>query len=110
MLINKLLLKGTPASVGIVEGIVKVVNNPFYPNFNKGDILVTEMTDPRFIQLMKKSSAVITDIGGQLCHAAITAREFMIPCIVGTKNGTIILKNGQKILVNADEGKIYASE
>ena len=105
-----LLLKGTPASLGVVEGIVKIVNDPFHSNFNKGDILVTEMTNPRFIQLMKKSGAIVTDIGGQLCHAAIIAREFMIPCIVGTENGTTILKDGQKILVDANEGKIYATE
>jgi len=107
---RKILLKGTPASLGTIEGIVRIINDPYDKNFHKGDILVTEMTNPRFLHLMHKAGAIITDIGGQLCHAAITAREFHIPCIVGTENATQVLKNGQKVIVNASEGKVYEAE
>lgn len=103
----KLLLKGTPACLGIFKGKVRIIEDPNNSDFEKGDILVTEMTDPRFVPLMGKAGAIVTNIGGQLCHAAITAREFVIPCIVGTEKATIILKDGQKVLVNANEGKIY---
>jgi|SRR3989344_1525996 len=106
----KIILKGTPASIGVIEGKVKVVNDPYTHNFKKGDILVTEMTNPRFVLLIHKAAAIITDIGGQLCHAAITAREFKIPCIVGTENATTVLKNGQKVIVNATEGNVYETK
>lgn len=107
---KRLLLKGTPASLGIAEGNVKIITDPHHMGFKKGDILVTEMTNPRLTYLMKQAGAIVTDIGGQLCHAAITAREFKIPCIVGTEKATTLLKDGQKIIVNASEGKIYETE
>ncbi len=107
---KKVILKGTPASLGVVEGIVKIVTDPYDKDFQKGNILVTEMTNPRFLHLMKKSGAIITDIGGQLCHAAITAREFRIPCIVGTEKATQLLKDGQKVIVDASKGEVYEVE
>ena len=74
----------------------------------KGNILVTEMTDPLYMPAIRKAKAIITDIGGLLCHAAITAREMKIPCIVNTKRATKILNDNQKIIVNATKGEIYA--
>ena len=79
-------------------------------NFNKGDVLVTEMTDPDWEPIMKKASAIITNKGGRTCHAAIVAREMGVPAIVGTENGTEILLNGDEITVSCaegDEGKVY---
>jgi pyruvate,water dikinase len=79
-------------------------------NFNKGDVLVTEMTDPDWEPIMKKASAIITNKGGRTCHAAIVAREMGVPAIVGTENGTEILFNGDEITVSCaegDEGKVY---
>jgi len=73
----------------------------------KGDILVTEMTDPLYMLAIEKAKAIVTDVGGLLCHAAITSREMKIPCIVNTKKATKILKNNQKIIVNATKGEIY---
>ncbi len=59
---------------------------------------------------MKKAGGIVTDFGGILCHAALISREFNIPCIVGTQNGMQKIKNGQKIIVDANEGVVYAAE
>jgi pyruvate,water dikinase len=108
---DKILLKGTPASLGLVNGKVKKIVFPYdFTGFEQGSILVTEMTSPLFIPVMKKAGAVVTDIGGLLCHAAIVSREFGIPCIVNTGNGTQILKDGQSITVNATKGEIYETK
>ncbi len=107
---SKIILKGTTASLGIVEGKVKIITDPYKSTINKGEILVTEMTTPRFTHLIMKAGAIVTDIGGMLCHAAIISREYIIPCIVGTEKATQVLKDGQKIIVNANEGKIYEAE
>jgi pyruvate,water dikinase len=79
-------------------------------NFNEGDVLVTEMTDPDWEPIMKKASAIITNKGGRTCHAAIVAREMGVPAIVGTENGTELLFNGDEITVSCaegDDGKVY---
>ena len=64
------------------------------------------MTRPEFVPLMKKALAVVTDEGGITCHAAIVSRELRIPCITGTKNATRILKDGDLIEVDADNGVV----
>ncbi|MBT8229727.1 MAG: phosphoenolpyruvate synthase, partial [Bacteroidia bacterium] len=78
--------------------------------FKEGDILVTGMTDPDWEPIMKIASAIITDKGGRTCHAAIVAREMGVPAIVGTENGTEILRNREQITVSCaegDVGKVY---
>tara|TARA_B100001142_G_scaffold328927_1_gene390438 strand:+ start:13030 stop:15453 length:2424 start_codon:yes stop_codon:yes gene_type:complete len=75
-------------------------------DFKKGDILVTEMTDPDWEPIMKKASAIITNKGGRTCHAAIVAREMGVPAIVGTENGTEVLFNGEEITVSCSEGDV----
>jgi pyruvate, water dikinase len=82
-------------------------------DFHEGDILVTEMTDPDWEPIMKKASAIITNKGGRTCHAAIVARELGVPAIVGTVQGTDILRDGQAITVSCCEGEvgyIYSGE
>lgn len=69
-----------------------------------GDILVAVMTRPDYIMGIKKAAAIVTDEGGITCHAAIISRELGIPCIIGTKIGTKILKDGDLIEVNANHG------
>ncbi len=100
------LIKGQITFSGLVKGKAKIIFNPFHQGkyFEDGDILVTSMTTPDFVPLMKKAKAVITDEGGILCHAAIVSRELEKPCIIGTKNATKILRDGDKIEVNAKEG------
>ena len=87
-----------------------VLNASKADHFEHGDILVTGMTRPEFVPLMKKSSAIITDEGGITCHAAIVSRELKIPCIIGTKIATQILKDGDLVEVDADNGVIKIVE
>ncbi len=73
-------------------------------DFKPGDVLVTEMTDPDWEPIMKIASAIVTNSGGRTCHAAIISRELGIPCVVGTGNGTEIIKQGKEITVSCAEG------
>lgn len=99
------VVSGVVAFKGKVRGIARIVDNPFKVNeFNKGDILLTGMTRPDFLPLMEKSSAIVTDIGGLLCHAAIVAREIGKPCIIGTQKATKTFKEGDRIEVDANKG------
>lgn len=98
---------GTPSSPGHVINIARVINNiQEIQDLQAGEILITSMTTPDFIPVMKRASAIVTDEGGLSCHAAIVARELRVPCVVGTKNATKIFKTGEKISVNADTGVI----
>ncbi len=72
--------------------------------FEEGSILVTEMTDPDWVTIMKKAAGIITDAGGRTCHAAIVSRELGIPAIVGTGDATEILKGGDEITLSCAEG------
>lgn len=74
--------------------------------FNAGDVLVTDMTDPDWEPIMKKAAAIITNKGGRTCHAAIVARELGVPAIVGCGNATELLVNGQEITVSCGEGSV----
>lgn len=99
------LIKGQVGNKGIAQGRVKVIFNTddFY-KMEDGDVLVTTMTTPDFVVLMQKSSAIVTDIGGLLSHASIVSREMGKPCVIGTKVATQILKDGDMVEVDADEG------
>jgi phosphohistidine swiveling domain-containing protein len=100
-------VQGQVASRGIVQGIVKVIMDPTKENdFAQGDILVTSMTRPEFVPLMKKAGAVVTNEGGITCHAAIISRELKIPCIIGTKIATQVLHDGDLVEVDADNGVV----
>ncbi|MEX1014797.1 MAG: PEP-utilizing enzyme [Candidatus Paceibacterota bacterium] len=104
-------VSGNTACKGEAKGNVRVIiNESDFSKFKEGDILVTSMTRPEFIPIMKKASAVITDEGGVTCHAAIVSRELNIPCIIGTENATRTLKDGDKVEVNADEGVVKIIE
>ena len=72
----------------------------------KGDILVTRMTTPPLMQAVHLAGAIVTDEGGLTCHAAIIARELKIPCILGTKNATKILMDGNYVRVDANRGLV----
>ncbi len=101
-------IKGIPASPGRAEGVVRVSldSKVLIKNFKNGEILVTSMTTPDFVPAMKKAVAIITDDGGITCHAAIISRELKIPCIIGTKIATKVLKDGDVVEVDADKGVI----
>jgi pyruvate,water dikinase len=103
------LLEGLAAAPGIVSGTVKVVPSiDDIVKVNKGDILVTTMTSPSWVPVMKKASGIITNEGGRTCHAAIVSRELSIPCVVGTEKGTEVLKDGDKVTIDGYNGVVYA--
>lgn len=100
-------ISGIVASKGKASGRVRVILDPSkIKNFNKGEILVTKMTSPKFVIIIRKTAAIVTDGGGVLCHAAIISREMEIPCIVGTQIATKVLKDGDLIEVDAEKGVV----
>ena len=98
--------KGTVASKSkILQGTSKIVLSPDdFHKFNDKDILVAPETTPSYVPIMRKASAIITDIGGVTSHAAIVSRELGIPCIIGTKVATKVLKDGDLVEVDAENG------
>ena len=100
-------LKGAVAYGGKVRGKVKVlVRVEEIAKVKQGDILVAVMTFPNFVPAMEKAAAFITDEGGILCHAAIVSREMKKHCIIGTKIATRVLKDGDLISVDAEQGVV----
>lgn len=107
---GKILLTGASVGSKIATGRVNVINDSKQINkFNKGEILVTTITDPDWEPIMKRASAIVTDKGGRTSHAAIVARELGIPAVVGTGNATTILKTGDEITVDTTgtDGIVY---
>ena len=108
------MLSGFPASAGRIAGTARLVNMfssgdmaKEMSRIQKGDILVTAMTRPQFLLGIRRAAGIITDLGGNLCHAAIVAREFNIPAVVGTQIATTTLRDGQKIILDGNDGYIY---
>jgi phosphohistidine swiveling domain-containing protein len=100
-------INGKIAFNGLVRGRVKIVKHPSeIEKVKKGNILVCQMTFPSFIGAMQKAAAFVTDEGGLTCHAAIIARELKKPCIIGTKVATQILKDGDLVEVDANNGVV----
>ncbi|NJM86149.1 MAG: phosphoenolpyruvate synthase [Hydrococcus sp. RU_2_2] len=110
---SEVLVTGRSVGDGIGQGKVRVIRDlKDIERFQQGEILVADRTDPDWELLMQKSSAIVTNRGGRVCHAAIVARELGIPAIVGTNNGTEILKTGEDITVSCaegEEGRVYKS-
>ncbi len=104
-------IKGFGASPGLVIGFVNVVTNPANINtVKKGDVLVIPFADRHVAHIIEKIAAVITERGGVTSHAAIIAREFEVPCVVGVENATKKLKNGMKVTVNGSSGIVYIED
>ncbi len=100
-------LRGQVGFKGSVKGVVRKIMSYSQANeLKEGEILVTAMTTPEFLPALKRASAFITDEGGIMSHAAIVSREFNIPCIIGTKVATQVLKNGDLIEVDANHGVV----
>jgi pyruvate,water dikinase len=100
-------LKGMSACRGTARGKVVVIKTrKDFGKMQKGCVLVTGMTRPEFVPLMQKASAIITDEGGITSHAAIVSRELGIPCIIGTKIATKVLKDGDLVEVKANHGTV----
>jgi phosphohistidine swiveling domain-containing protein len=104
---DKTELKGNTGFRGMARGKARIVFDPSRADpFNEGDILVTGMTRPEFLPLMKKAAAFVTDAGGMLSHAAIVARELKKPCVLATENATKTIKDGDLIEVDANRGTV----
>jgi len=106
----KVVVKGMAAGKrGYGVGVAKVVLTPdeAAKAMQKGNVLVTDMTNPDFVPFMKIASAIVTDKGGITSHAAIVSRELSIPCVVGTETATQVMKTGQEYTVDSRNGVIY---
>ena len=105
------VVMGIPASPGIAVGPVRIVHGiEDLGKIQKGDVLVADMTNPDYVPAMEKSVAIITNRGGSTAHAAIVGREMGLPVIVGTKNATHTLKEGETVTVDASTGKVYRGD
>ncbi len=101
----KAIVAGKSVGNKIGSGVAnRIMSIKEISKFKKGQVLVTDMTDPDWEPIMKIASAIVTDKGGRTCHAAIVSRELGIPCVVGTENGSRIIKAGDKITVSCAEG------
>lgn len=101
------LLTGLSIGQKIASGQARILKSIHeHASFNKGDILVTHMTDPDWVPLMKKAAAIVTNQGGRTCHAAIVSRELGIPAIVGTTEATEIIKEESFITVDCSQGAV----
>ena len=93
---------------GIAKGTVKIIRLTYVAEdlqaVKHGQVLVAESTKPEYVLAMRRAVAVVTNDGGLTCHAAIVAREFQIPTIVGTKIATKVFKDGDKVEVDATKG------
>ena len=104
---GRLICSGSSVGDKIGQGrahVIRSVHN--IADFRKGEVLVTDMTDPDWEPIMKIASAIVTNRGGRTCHAAIVSRELGIPCIVGTNKATEMIKDGEDVTVSCAEGAV----
>jgi phosphohistidine swiveling domain-containing protein len=99
-------LTGIGASAGTVEGIVRVVTDPGFADVEPGEILVAPSTDPSWASIMFIAGALVVDIGGMISHAAVVARELELPCVVNTRTGTRVLRDGDRVRVDGTAGTV----
>ncbi len=108
---GKVLAVGKSVGNKIGQGTAQVIKDAKeIERFKPGDVLITEMTDPDWVPIMRMAKAIVTNKGGRTCHAAIVSRELGIPCVVGTLDGTEKVKNGQNVTVSCaegEDGKVY---
>ncbi len=94
-------------NAGVYEGTARLVHSPAeFERIQHGDVLVTRMTSPYFNVVLPLLGAIVTDRGGQLCHAAIVAREYGIPGIVGTREATAKIVDGARVRVDGSTGEV----
>lgn len=104
---GKVLVEGKSVGEKIGAGPVRIVRNlTELHEFQAGEVLVTDMTDPDWEPTMTKAAAIVTNRGGRTCHAAIVSREIGVPCVVGTERATSTLRQGQAVTVSCAEGEV----
>jgi pyruvate, water dikinase len=103
------LVTGLGAAPGVASGAVRILRSPGEaPTFADGEVLVATATSPDWVPIMRRAAALVTDSGGMTCHAAIVARELGVPCIVGTRNATQVLRTGEDVSVDGERGTVVA--
>lgn len=104
-------LRGTPGSSGRAVGTARIVHGPSdFGRLQPGDVLVCPYTDPTWTPLFGLAAAVVADTGGPLSHAAIVAREYGIPAVLGTGNGTSRLPDASRVLVDGSAGVVTVED
>jgi nucleoside-diphosphate-sugar epimerase/phosphohistidine swiveling domain-containing protein len=103
-------LQGTPVSSGVAKGRVRVLTVDSMDDLEPGEVLVTAFTDTGWTPYFSYAAAVVVDTGGEMSHAAVVAREFGIPCVVGTKRGSALLRNGDVVEVDGSTGIVMRVE
>ena len=105
---GRVLVQGLAASSGRASGAVRVLSSPDQGDqFHDGEVLVAKMTSPDWVPLMRRASALVTDGGGITCHAAIVSRELGVPCVVGARVATTVLRDGEVVTVDGTKGVVY---
>jgi pyruvate, water dikinase len=106
---GELLVSGLGASPGSGHGNVRVLRSPEEGSqLKNGEVLVAPMTSPDWVPTIRRASALVTDSGGVTCHAAIVSRELRIPCVVGTRTATQLLRTGELVTVDGSKGRVTA--
>jgi phosphohistidine swiveling domain-containing protein len=103
-------VSGIGASGGVVEGAVRIVHDPTFTDIEPDEVLVCVTTDPSWASVLFLSSALVVDIGGLLSHAAVVAREVGVPCVIGTVDGTKVLRTGDRVRVDGNAGTVTVLE
>ncbi|MFZ5759804.1 MAG: phosphoenolpyruvate synthase [Thermodesulfobacteriota bacterium] len=103
---GEVIVEGQAVGTKIGQGVAHVIKDTAHiGEFKKGEVLVTDMTDPDWEPIMKIASAIVTNRGGRTCHAAIISRELGIPCVIGTENGSEVIKTGTDVTISCAEGE-----
>ncbi len=106
---GQVLLHGLGASPNTASGPVHVLQSPTgASDFVSGEVLVAPMTSPDWVPVLRKAAALVTDGGGMTCHAAIVSRELGVPCVVGTRKATTVLRDGEVVTVDGTKGLVIA--
>ena len=100
---------GNPVSPGVVEGVVRVIEDPQRESLLPGEILVAEFTDPGWTPLFINAAGLVMEVGGALAHGSVVAREYGIPAVVGCTGATSRLANGQRVTVDGSKGTVTTS-
>jgi pyruvate, water dikinase len=104
---GRVLVSGLAASTGTAAGQVRVLTSPEQGHLlEQGEVLVAPMTSPDWVPAMRRAAALVTDGGGMTCHAAIVSRELRIPCVVGTRSATAVLRDGELVTVDGARGVV----
>lgn len=100
-------VSGVAIGSAVGQGPVRVIRHAEdLARLQEGEVLVAEMTDPDWVPALRRAAAVVTDRGGRTCHAAIVSRELGVPCVVGTGNGTQVLRDGELVTVSCARGTL----